>query len=80
MNDGWLAIIWVALFVVVGAVFAVGMLLRARTVQARADAQLQQRYRELAEQSVASQEATAAQLAELTSRVAAVERLLKEVG
>lgn len=79
-SDVVVAIVWVALFVSAGLVVAVGLVVRARTVVARANADLQQRYQELAERSVDSATRVEARLEELTRRVAAIEKLLKDVG
>lgn len=82
---------WIPLIVVVGVVIMVvavsaGMVGRAavqgaaRKVQARADAENTARYRELAEQCAIGQQQAAAELARLTERVAAIEKLLTDVG
>lgn len=80
MSDAWLAAVWISVVIVVGLVVGVVLLARARTAQAQADAQNRQRYQDLAEQSAASQQQTAAELARLTERVAAIEKLLRDVG
>lgn len=80
MSDPWIAAIYVTAFVVIGVIIAVVVLARARTAQALADADNAERYRSLAEQSATSQQQAAAELARLSERVAAVEKLLREVG
>jgi hypothetical protein len=79
--DGTTLSILIVGLVIVGVVIApVYMLTRARVAQAHADTENRQRYRELAEQSAAGQQQVVAELARLTERVAAIEKLLKEVG
>jgi hypothetical protein len=79
--DGTFLSILIVGLVVVGVVVApVYMLTRARIAQAKADTENRQRYRELAEQSAASQQQVVAELARLTERVATIEKLLKDVG
>lgn len=81
MADVLAAVVWVALFLIIGVV-AVGLIMRARTAIARAqaDADLQQRYQQLAERAIDSQQGVEARLEELTQRVVAIEKLLKDVG
>lgn len=79
-GDVLAATVWVALFVIGGAVVAVGLVMRARTVMARANTDLRQRYQELAERGIDSQARVEARLEELTRRVTAIEKLLKDVG
>jgi hypothetical protein len=80
MSDGWLAAIYIAVFVVLGLVIAVVVISRTRITVARAtEAQVQQ-YREVAERAVAAQREVADELARLTDRVAAVEALMRSVG
>ncbi|GAA1313863.1 hypothetical protein Psi02_64710 [Planotetraspora silvatica] len=62
------------------AVVVVGLIYYFRFLQHRADTAVMARYQELAEQSSQNQERLHAQLAELTSRLAAVEQLLRSVG
>lgn len=80
MNDTWLAVTWVAAFVVIGVVIAVTVTARAGVARARAKAEAGQRYQELAERCAAGQQQTAEELGRLTERVAAVEKLLRDVG
>lgn len=79
-GDVLAATVWVALFVIGGVVVAVGLVMRARTVMARANTDLRQRYQELAERGIDSQARVEARLEELTRRVTAIEKLLKDVG
>jgi hypothetical protein len=80
MSDGWLAAIYIAVFVVLGLVIAVVVISRTRIAVARAtEAQVQQ-YREVAERAAAAQREVAEELARLTDRVAAVEALMRSVG
>lgn len=79
-GDVMAATVWVALFVIGGVVVAVGLVMRARTVMARANTDLRQRYQELAERGIDSQARVEARLEELTRRVTAIEKLLKDVG
>lgn len=80
MSDPWIAAIYIAAFIAIGAIVAVGMLARARTAQARADAEHAQQYRDLVVRNASAQDRVAAELARLTERVAAVEKLLRDVG
>ncbi|GAA4596400.1 hypothetical protein GCM10023194_68520 [Planotetraspora phitsanulokensis] len=73
-------IVPVAALFAVFTVVAVGLIYYFRFLQHRADAAVMARYQELAEQSGQNQERLNAQLAELTSRLAAVEQLLRSVG
>lgn len=79
MSEYSLAITYVSLFVVLGATVAVIALARARTSTARAGAEHLQRYRELAERCASEQHRTADELEQLTDRLAAVEKLLRDV-
>jgi hypothetical protein len=74
-----LALTYISLFVVVGAVVAVITLARARTSVARAGGEQLQHYRELAERCATEQQRTADELEQLTDRLAAVEKLLRDV-
>lgn len=80
MTDPWIAAIYIAAFIALGAVIAVAVLARARTAQARADTDNGKRHRDLVAHQSAAQEQVAAELARLTERVAAIEKLLREVG
>jgi hypothetical protein len=60
MTDPWIAAIYIAAFIAIGAVIAVALLARARTGQARVDAEHAQRYRDLVAQHAAGQEQVAA--------------------
>lgn len=80
MTDPWIAAIYIAAFAVIGVVVALAVSARARTAQARADADNAQRYRDAVAAQTQAQEHVAAELARLTERVGAVEKLLKDVG
>lgn len=80
MSDGWLAAIYIAVFVVLGLVIAVVVISRARVVVAHATEAQAQQYREVAERAAAAQRAVAEELTRLTDRVAAVEALMRSVG
>jgi hypothetical protein len=80
MSDGWLAAIYIAVFVVLGLVIAVVVISRTRIVVARATETQVQQYREVAERAAAAQREVAEELARLTDRVAAVEALMRSVG
>jgi uncharacterized membrane protein len=80
IDGNTLAILIVGLVVVAAIGAPIYMLTRARVAQAQADTENRQRYRELAEQSAAGQQQVAAELARLTERVAAIEKLLRDVG
>jgi hypothetical protein len=80
MSDGWLAAIYIAVFVVLGLVIAVVVISRTRIVVARAAEAQVQHYREVAERAAAAQREVAEELARLTDRVAAVEALMRSVG
>jgi hypothetical protein len=80
MSDGWLALTWIVVIAVFGAVVAAVVLARARTAAARAGAADDERYRQLAERCTASQQQAAAELGRLTERLTAVEKLLRDIG
>lgn len=80
MSDAWLAITYIAIIAVIGAVVAVVLVARARVAQARANAEHIKRYQELTERCAVGQQETAGELSRLTERVAALETLLREVG
>jgi hypothetical protein len=80
MDSSTLSILIVGLALVGAVVAPVYLLSRARVAQAQADAEGRRRYQALAEQSAAGQQQVAAELARLTERVAAIEKLLREVG
>jgi hypothetical protein len=80
MDSSSITILIVGLALVGVVVAPVYLLTRARTAQAQADAETLRRYQALAEQSAASQQQIAAELARLTERVAAIEKLLRDVG
>ena len=70
----------VGIVFVIGAVIAVSSWSYFRLQSHRADAVAMASYRKLAEDAVANQQELRAQLAELTSKVQAVEHLMREVG
>jgi membrane-bound lytic murein transglycosylase MltF len=80
MSDSWLAVTYMLIVVVVGAVVAVVLVTRARVAQARADTDHVRHYQELAERCADSQRQLAGEVSRLTERVAAIEKLLREVG
>jgi hypothetical protein len=84
MNDIALAITYIGVIAVLGTVVAVIALARARVAQARSGAEHLQRYRQFAERCTADQQRAAEELGRLTDRLAdrlaAVEKLLREVG
>jgi hypothetical protein len=86
MDESWVplivvsAIVIMVIAIVLGMVGRTGMKADARKAQARADAANNERYRELAEQCALSQRQAAAELARLAERVAAIEKLLRDVG
>ncbi len=80
MNDPWLAITYIAVFAVIGGVIASWLLARARKSQlVEAHDQIEQYRAALTEQSAANQQ-VAQELAQVTSRLAAIEGLLRDVG
>ncbi|HEY2552585.1 MAG TPA: hypothetical protein VGI64_18605 [Streptosporangiaceae bacterium] len=70
----------VGIVFVIGAVIAVSIWSYFQLQSHRADALAMASYRKLAEDAVANQQELRAQLAELTSKVQAVEHLMREVG
>lgn len=80
MNDAALAIAYIGVFAVIGTVIAVIALAKARVSIAKTTGHNDDRYRQIAEQSNIAQQRTAEQLAQLNTRLTAVEHLLKEVG
>jgi hypothetical protein len=73
-------IIPLGILFVVGAVIAVIVASYFRLQGHRADAVAMANYRKLAEDAVANQEELRDQLAKLTEKVEAVERLMRDVG
>ena len=78
MSEGAVIAILIVLIAVGGV--TIGVVAYFRLQRHRADAVAMASYRKLAEQAVAEQEMLRAQLAELTSRLNAVEELLRSVG
>lgn len=78
MSEGAVIAILIVLIAVGG--ITIGVVAYFRLQRHRADAVAMASYRKLAEQAVAEQELLRAQLAELTSRLSAVEELLRSVG
>jgi hypothetical protein len=70
----------VGIVFVIGAVIAVSVWSYFQLQSHRADAVAMASYRKLAEDAVANQQELRAQLAELTTKVQAVEHLMREVG
>lgn len=73
-------IISVGIVLVIGAVVAVVVSSYFRLQGHRADAVAMASYRKLAEDAVANQQELRGQLAQLTEKVQAVEKLMREVG
>jgi hypothetical protein len=80
IDSSALFILILGLVVTCSVVAPVYLLTRSRTAHAQADAENRRRYQELAEQNAASQQQIATELARLTERVAAIEKLLRDVG
>ncbi len=74
------AIIAIAIVLIAIGGITVGVVSYFRLQRHRADAVAMAEYRKLAEQAVENQEALNNQLGELTTRVAAVEKILRDVG
>jgi hypothetical protein len=68
------------ILLIVGGVIAVIVATYFRLQSHRADAVAMARYRKLAEDAVANQQELREQLARLTEKVQAVEKLMREVG
>jgi len=73
-------IIPIGILAIVGGVIAVIVASYFRLQSHRADAVAMAHYRKLAEDAVANQQELRDQLAKLTEKVQAVERLMREVG
>jgi hypothetical protein len=86
MDDSWIPLLVVGGIVTMVIAVSAAMVGRAamktsaRKKEAEAGALYNEHYRELAEQCAISQEKAAAELARLTERVAAIEKLLRDVG
>ncbi len=80
MSDAAIATIYIAAFVVIGLVVGVIATARVRIAQARANAEHLQRYQQLADHAAASQRHAAEEVARLSERVGAIEKLLRDVG
>lgn len=86
MDDSWIPLLVILGLVIIviaimgGIVGRAAMKAHAVKVKAQAGADNSLRYQELAEQCAASQQQTAAELGRLNERVAAIEKLLRDVG
>ncbi|HEU5159269.1 MAG TPA: hypothetical protein VFU43_19900 [Streptosporangiaceae bacterium] len=86
MDESWIPLLVISgitvmvIAVMAGVVGRAAMQANARKAQALADTQHSLRYQELAEQCAASQQQLAAELTRLAERVAAIEKLLRDVG
>lgn len=78
MADMAVAAVWIAVVIVIGGVVAVRIVTNARMARAHLDDE--DRYQQLAERVIESQNRAADELAELRERVASVEALLRDVG
>jgi len=80
MTDPWLAAVYAVAFIAAGAVVAIWLFTRARSVRAEVAHEHAEQYRELAARSATAQEQVASELANLRERVSAIEKLLEDVG
>ncbi|SNS40215.1 hypothetical protein SAMN06309944_0110 [Micrococcales bacterium KH10] len=80
MSDSWLAITYVAIFAVIGGVVSVWLLARARKTQLQQTAENAEQYRAALASQSATNERLAKELAGINERLAAVEKLLRDVG
>ncbi|MGH8914694.1 MAG: hypothetical protein ACRDZM_09305 [Acidimicrobiia bacterium] len=80
MSDAWLAISWIAVFLIIGATISVTAMARARKSSGETGAIQAERYRELAAKSADAQERLSEELASMNDRVAKIEELLRVVG
>jgi Na+-transporting methylmalonyl-CoA/oxaloacetate decarboxylase gamma subunit len=86
MDESWvpllvvLALVVIVIAVMGGIVGRAAMRAHAIKHKARSDAENGLRYQELAELCAASQQQAAAELSRLGERVAAIEKLLRDVG
>lgn len=86
MDESWIpllvlsAVVIMVIAVMGGLVGRAAMKAHAIKAQAQADAENSLRYQELAEQCATSQQQVAAEVTRLAERVAAIEKLLRDVG
>jgi hypothetical protein len=86
MDESWIPLLVIGGIVVMVLAIMGGIVGRAaakaaaQKVQARADTEHSLRYQELAEQNAANQRQVAAELGRLGERIAAIEKLLRDVG
>lgn len=80
MSDPWLAITYVAIFAVLGGVLAAWLLARARKTQVALAADRAEEYRAALAQQSATNGQLASELAGVNERLAAIEKLLRDVG
>jgi len=86
VDESWIPFFVIAAIVIIVAIIIIGSVARtsaktdARKRIALADAENGRRYQELVELCTTSQQQTVEELAKLTERVAAIEKLLRDVG
>lgn len=80
MTDGWLALTWISVFAVIGAVIAVWLLARVRTAQTRATAEVNAQHQQLLGAYSSATEGFTQELSRLDDRLASIEKLLRDVG
>lgn len=80
MSSLALAITWIVVVVVIGAVLATWLLARARAAQARANTATIEQLETLTRQATDATNKSTKELTQLHDRLAAIETLLREVG
>lgn len=80
MNDPWLAVTYVAIFAVIGGVLAAWLLARTRKAQVLDAVERTEEYRAALATQSAANDRVARELAQVTDRLTAIEKLLRDVG
>lgn len=80
MNDPWLALTYIAIFAVLGGVLAAWLLARTRRAQVQETAERNEEYRSALATQSAANEHVAGELSRVSERLAAIEKLLRDVG
>lgn len=80
MNDPWLALTYVAIFAVFGGILAAWLLARTRKAQVLDAVERTEEYRTALTAQSAANERVAHELTQVTDRLTAIEKLLRDVG
>lgn len=80
MNDAWLAATYIAIFAVIGGVLAAWLLARTRKAQVQEAIDRTEEYRSALTTQSTANERVADELSQVNERLAAIEKLLRDVG